>query len=526
MFVPRLVVTCLLFLSVMADADLDRVRQLKASKTPKGPTAKAPKGPKNPKVEKSATTKAPKTVKSEKAQKLAKAFKQIFTKAPTPAPVLPPLAQQTGNNQVTVIITTDDYPQETSFEVKNLQGQVYMAGASYTGQRTTYSDSKFVPNGAYQFILMDSFGDGLCCQFGPGGYNLFLNGNLVKAGGTFTSSETVAFTAGIAPPTNAPVNPTPKPVPTPTNKPVAPSAPGNCGGTTVIVTTDDYPLETSWTVKDLSGTQVMGVPQGTYTGPRTTYSSEQCLPYKVYQFMIMDQKGDGMCCNFGPGGWNLFVNGALVGSGGQYTSSQSVLFSSQGTPFTPPTAPIASPPTNAPTNVVTPAPTNAVTPAPTSCGSTTAIVTTDDFPLETSWNIKNQAGIQVMGVTVGTYTGVRTTYSATQCLPYGIYTFMIMDSKGDGICCGFGSGGYNLYANNVLIKAGGTFGTMESVTFNSDGSNVVPVAPPVVTPAPITAPTVPVAPTPPTPVPTNAGGPVIVANTNVQTITSRWRNRS
>jgi hypothetical protein len=40
---------------------------------------------------------------------------------------------------------------------------------------------------------MDSFGDGLCCQFGPGSYNLFLNGNLVKVGGTFTSSETVVF---------------------------------------------------------------------------------------------------------------------------------------------------------------------------------------------------------------------------------------------------------------------------------------------------------------------------------------------
>jgi len=59
-------------------------------------------------------------------------------------------------------------------------------------------------------------------------------------------------------------------------------------------------------------------------------------------------------------------------------------------------------------------------------------------------------------------------------------------------------------------------------TFNSDGSNVVPVAPPIVTLAPIIGPIpAPVAPTLPSPVPTNAGGPVIVANTNVQTITSR-----
>ena len=247
MFFSRLAIACL-FVSVMEDLGPDGVRQLKSGKVPKAlkesktpKASKKSKGPKKSKVNKSMSNKHSKSVKSEKEQKVGKAFKQIFTKAPTPAPVLPPLAQQTGSNSVTVIITTDDYPQETSFQVKNAEGQVFIAGGSYTGQRTTYSDTKNVPNGVYQFILSDSFGDGLCCQFGNGGYNLFLNGALVKTGGVFTSTETVIFTAGTAPtnsPTMAPTIATPKPV-SPTNKPVTPT-PGNCGSTIVIVTTDDF----------------------------------------------------------------------------------------------------------------------------------------------------------------------------------------------------------------------------------------------------------------------------------------------
>merc|ERR1719356_170047 len=50
------------------------------------------------------------------------------------------------------------------------------------------------------------------------------------------------------PPTLAPVNPLPI----------------SCGLTTVIVTTDDFPAETFWTVKDQNGKQVMA--GNSYTG--------------------------------------------------------------------------------------------------------------------------------------------------------------------------------------------------------------------------------------------------------------------
>ena len=52
------------------------------------------------------------------------------------------------------------------------------------------------------------------------------------------------------------------------------------------------------------------------------------------------------------------------------------------------------------------------------------------------------------------------------CSP-GQYSFIIHDIKGNGICCGFGNGYYNLYLNEELIYQGdGRFGENESWTFS------------------------------------------------------------
>ena len=47
------------------------------------------------------------------------------------------------------------------------------------------------------------------------------------------------------------------------------------------------------------------------------------------------------------------------------------------------------------------------------------------------------------------------------------YTFTIFDAEGDGICCGFGNGSYNLEddTGNTIIS-GGDFNSSESVIFN------------------------------------------------------------
>ncbi len=89
-----------------------------------------------------------------------------------------------GQSEVIVQITPDNYPGETSWEL--------MAGGSIVATGNYLGDTICVPqNSCIQFKIMDSFGDGICCSYGNGSYNLILDGSVVATGGAFGSEETV-----------------------------------------------------------------------------------------------------------------------------------------------------------------------------------------------------------------------------------------------------------------------------------------------------------------------------------------------
>lgn len=82
-------------------------------------------------------------------------------------------------------------------------------------------------------------------------------------------------------------------------------------------------------------------------------------------------------------------------------------------------------------------------------------VLTDNYPLETTWVVRDQAGaILAQG---GPYPQPNTQYDTTFCLPEGCYALTVFDSYGDGICCGFGDGIYTLSVDNEVLIAGGQF---------------------------------------------------------------------
>lgn len=95
----------------------------------------------------------------------------------------------------------------------------------------------------------------------------------------------------------------------------------------------------------------------------------------------------------------------------------------------------------------------------------------DIYGSETSWVLKNGAGTTL-------YSGG--SYSNTSSLPAVLtqvftvqtgecYTFTISDSYGDGFCCTYGNGYYNLKtSDNVVIVSGGSFGTEEIKKFGID----------------------------------------------------------
>jgi hypothetical protein len=100
---------------------------------------------------------------------------------------------------VTVNLTTDDYPGETTWEILTDPGGVLAgSGGPYTGMaNTTISTPVDLVPGDYKFTIYDAFGDGICCGYGTGTWSIDIPGlaSIVSpSGGEYGEYETVYFT--------------------------------------------------------------------------------------------------------------------------------------------------------------------------------------------------------------------------------------------------------------------------------------------------------------------------------------------
>lgn len=94
------------------------------------------------------------------------------------------------------------------------------------------------------------------------------------------------------------------------------------------------------------------------------------------------------------------------------------------------------------------------------------LILTDNYPTETSWSITNSSGAVVMSIAPGSLTSGGTLYEWLLDIEPGDYTFTIFDSYGDGICCAYGEGYYQiLNADDQILATGGDFSTQESANF-------------------------------------------------------------
>ncbi|MBL7951050.1 MAG: trypsin-like peptidase domain-containing protein [Flavobacteriales bacterium] len=115
--------------------------------------------------------------------------------------------QATGNNAVssnlsygpgtvTFNLTLDRYGNETTWLIRT--GSTTIAsGGPYTQQAANgaYPQAAVnicLPDGCYELVVNDSYGDGMCCSFGNGSFSLSGSGASVT-GGTFTTSSVNAF---------------------------------------------------------------------------------------------------------------------------------------------------------------------------------------------------------------------------------------------------------------------------------------------------------------------------------------------
>jgi hypothetical protein len=102
---------------------------------------------------------------------------------------------------ITVSITFDNYPEETSWNLKNSSGATVASGGTYASQAdgSTLNISLCLPSGCYDFTISDTYGDGICCSYGNGSYSITGPSGTLVSGSTFTTSATTNFCVGAPP---------------------------------------------------------------------------------------------------------------------------------------------------------------------------------------------------------------------------------------------------------------------------------------------------------------------------------------
>lgn len=99
-------------------------------------------------------------------------------------------------NELELTIKLDQYPEETTWNITNSAGEIVHSGGPYPGQvnQTVTQTLTLSNNDCYEFTIFDQFGDGICCQYGQGFYELKTDeGTMIVNGGQFGSSETKMF---------------------------------------------------------------------------------------------------------------------------------------------------------------------------------------------------------------------------------------------------------------------------------------------------------------------------------------------
>jgi hypothetical protein len=177
----------------------------------------------------------------------------------------------------------------------------------------------------------------------------------------------------------------------------------------IHVTTDQYPTETYWTLfaDSLYGDTIAMVPAGYYTSPNTTYTDTCYINDSIADitFLMRDTYGDGM-----NGSYYVSICGDTIVN---YPNPnfQSGVYSNRQVPSCLPPPPPPSGP----------------------CVPTLVNINLDQYPEETSWDIKDSLGnILFAG---GPYNNVPDYEPQFKfaCLPPGELTFTIYDLYGDGV---------------------------------------------------------------------------------------------
>jgi hypothetical protein len=98
--------------------------------------------------------------------------------------------------EVQLTIQLDQYPDETSWQVRTPSGEVLLSGGPYpsSDRNKLLVIRECLPATCLEFVIRDSYGDGICCTYINGYYELKNSrGEVLASGGNFGSVETKPF---------------------------------------------------------------------------------------------------------------------------------------------------------------------------------------------------------------------------------------------------------------------------------------------------------------------------------------------
>ncbi|MEO0338982.1 MAG: zinc-dependent metalloprotease [Bacteroidota bacterium] len=97
---------------------------------------------------------------------------------------------------VSLNLTLDLFGSETSWELRNEQGGLVASGSGYDNKKEgqVISQDFCLAAGCYSLRVSDSDGDGMCCQYGNGGFEIVdAGGQVLASGGNFDFQTTEEF---------------------------------------------------------------------------------------------------------------------------------------------------------------------------------------------------------------------------------------------------------------------------------------------------------------------------------------------
>ncbi|KAL7548152.1 hypothetical protein ACHAWF_011443 [Thalassiosira exigua] len=335
-------------------------------------------------------------------------------------------------------LVTDGKGHEASWTLSELHsGDVALSGGGY-GSYAQTSVSECVPARCYAFEIRDSGNDGLCCDFGVGGFGVRLNGLKVASGNTYGSRFQADLRCMIPPtaaPTEAPTRPTGAPSMAPSASPsteptFAPT--GYCGMgnglVEIIVEGEEFIDEIVWNVEDIFGNVVLSNDSHN-TSDGSLFAVRECLPLNsCYTFSIHDPLGTEPAeDNAHRGVYTVKVDDRVLASGSNFRKDQTTMF-----------------------GVVCVQNGDAACTEPDETSLPMSMFRLElaaDEGRDVTWNLVNGSKQTVRSSGPFGNCNINT---LAMCLPRDdCYEFTITDDSGDGACCSYAKGLYTVMFSQV-----------------------------------------------------------------------------